>query len=285
VGHERRCRDLSTLEPGVQGRRVGHLLQDKPVDQRAATEVAAVGLQRDRLLRHRRDQLERAGAHEVLADLRAVLVQRGSGNNAARDVGQSRQERHVRLDQRELDRVLVHRAHTRDIPVGRPAHRPRRVRGPARVLVGELAVERAYDVLCGERTAVVKSDIVAQGQGERLAVVGDLRRRSHRHLRRGGREVDGGQAAADAVDGHPVAQRRVQRRVEHAVRTVDRERDGAAPAQLGHVVVRAALAGALATRGEERAERHRGQAECPSPDEKPSAAQRDRKDRAAGLVT
>ena len=118
--------------------------------------------------------LERADAHRVRRELRAAeLLELRRRQDHPGAVGEQRQERRGRRLEVQAHRVRVDdldRLHGGEIA------------GAARLLVGEVVLERRLDGLRVERRAVVEPDALLQRDRERLAVLGDRRQRG-RELR------------------------------------------------------------------------------------------------------
>jgi hypothetical protein len=124
----------------------GQDLQDDLVQERLAHVEVVEALQRDGLARLDVAELEGPGAHQVAADLLAVLLDRRGGDEHGVRVRHPRQERHVGLGELELERHVVDRLGALDV---RAADLRQGVDalGPRRVVVVDEALERALGVL------------------------------------------------------------------------------------------------------------------------------------------
>ncbi len=163
-------------------RRRGRIRDDRetqPIDQRAFAAGIAVGLARQRTITGEATQLdiliaapfspaERAGADRrepfaVGADRGAV----GDAGAAAIDPRQGRQEHRRPAIERDLDGVRIDHAHRLD--PGDPVLAEIGLAAP--MAVGcEIAVERPFDVACGQRRAIVEADVAAQREAIGAAV-------------------------------------------------------------------------------------------------------------------
>ena len=154
--------ELARAQVGQAHRRVDDRQVDDPVEvDRALVPVVRVALEHDAVLRDALDELERARADRLGAELVALGLRRLGRDHHAGAVGQHREQRRERRRQ-----VEPHRLRVDHVDAG---HR-RQLAAPVRAGHGLVALDVELDRRGVELLAVVEGHAAAQLDGQRLVV-------------------------------------------------------------------------------------------------------------------